>query len=186
MCKLYFYNCESIGQTLCKPGMIFVVLPQKFWGMQSFKASEITSKMRPSLCINKSHSIGYMIFEDVQTMCKPNIALCKPKSAVCKLFCTMCKPTILSNSNVFCKTLWRTFLFSCAYYVPHIPGSTRWSHFLGSEKVYSLYHISCGFAPRCALPSRICVNPALAWQKSCTRAEDRLASGTWPRDQSLN
>ena len=148
MCKLYFYNCVSIGQTLCKPGMIFVVLPEKFWGLQCFKASEISSKMRPSLCVDKSHSIGYMIFQDVQTMCKPNIALCKPKTAVCKLFCTICKPTILSNSNVFCKTLWSHFLFSCAYYVPHIPGSIRWSHFLGSEKVYSLYHSFTGFAPR--------------------------------------
>lgn len=148
MCKLYFYNGVSIGQTLCKPGMIFVVLPEKFWGLQCFKASEITSKMRPSLCIDKSHSIRYMIFQDVQTMCKPNIALCKPKTAVCKLFCTICKPTILSNSNVFCKTLWSHFLFSCAYYVPHIPGSIRWSHFLGSEKVYSLYHSFTGFVPR--------------------------------------
>ena len=49
--------------------------------MQYFKASEITSKMSPSLCLEK-----FMIFQDVQTMGKPNIVLCKPRSAVCKLF----------------------------------------------------------------------------------------------------
>jgi hypothetical protein len=30
LCELYFCNGVSIGQTLCKPGMIFVVLPQRF------------------------------------------------------------------------------------------------------------------------------------------------------------
>jgi hypothetical protein len=35
--------------------------------------------------------------------------------------------------------------------VPHIPGSIRWSHFLGSKKVYPVYHRFDGFAPRCGM-----------------------------------
>ncbi len=86
-------------------------------------------------------------------MSKPNIVLCKPKSAVCKVavnfFCTICKPINLSNSEMFCKILLIRGLFLHAYYVQHISGSIRQSHFLGSKKVYSVYHSFHGFASRC-------------------------------------
>ncbi len=123
--------------------------------LKSFEACSLSNHQKSQARWGQAYVLikviawGTWIFK----MCKPCVNQILPSAnqnqPCVNFFCTICKHTTLSNSNVFCKTLWRHFLFSCAYYVPHISGSTRWNHFFGSEKVYSLYHISCGFAHRC-------------------------------------
>ena len=132
-------------------------LPDVLWSqwccLQSFEVCSISMHPKSQANWVQAYSLIHLPhwmhdFRKVQTMSKPNIVLCKHQQGV-NFFCTICKPINLSNFEILCKILLIRSLFLHAYYVPHNPGSIRWSYFWGSKKVYSGLYSLHRFAPRC-------------------------------------
>jgi hypothetical protein len=81
------------------------------------------------------HSISAMIFTICKQCVNQKMSWANQNQLCVNFFpYIVCKPQNLGDSKEFCKILNHNSLFWWGYYVPHIPGSIRWSHFFGPKK----------------------------------------------------
>jgi hypothetical protein len=109
-CKLCVNFLVLIGvnfdQTVCKLPMMMMVLLQKFWGMQSFKAPEMTSRLRPLLLIDKFTALAWMI-STMRKQCVNRILTCANQNQQSvNFFSPHANPEISWNPKWFAKPCW--------------------------------------------------------------------------------